>query len=69
MVMFTDGNTTIGPNPSPIAAAARAAGVVIYAIGLNGTGGVDVSALEDWASKPASAYVAITPAPAPARLR
>ena len=61
MVMFTDGNTTIGPNPSPIAAAARAAGVVIYAIGLNGTGGVDVTALEDWASKPASAYVAITP--------
>ena len=61
MVMFTDGNTTAGPNPSPIAAAARAAGVVIYAIGLSGTDGVDVSTLEDWASKPASAYVAVTP--------
>ena len=61
MVMFTDGNTTAGPNPSPIAAAARDAGVVIYTIGLTGTDGVDVSALEDWASKPASAYVAITP--------
>ena len=61
MVMFTDGKTTAGPNPSPIAAAARAAGVVIYAIGLSGSDGVDVSALEDWASKPASAYVAITP--------
>ncbi|MGN0624921.1 MAG: VWA domain-containing protein [Oscillospiraceae bacterium] len=61
MVMFTDGQTTAGPNPSPIAAAARAAGVVIYAIGLSGSGGVDAAALEDWASKPASAYVAITP--------
>lgn len=61
MAMFTDGQSTAGPNPSPIAAAARAAGVVIYAIGLSGSGGVDVSALEDWASKPASAYVAITP--------
>ena len=61
MVMFTDGQTTAGPNPSPIAAAARAAGVVIYAIGLSGSSGVDASALEDWASKPSSAYVAITP--------
>ena len=61
MVMFTDGETTVGPDPSPIAAAARAAGVIIYAIGLSERGGVDVSALEDWASKPASSYVAITP--------
>lgn len=61
MVMFTDGVTTAGPDPSPIAAAARAAGVIIYAIGLSGSDGVDASALEDWASKPASAYVAITP--------
>lgn len=61
MVLFTDGKTTTGPNPSPIAAAARAAGAVIYAIGLSGSNGVDASALEDWASKPSSAYVAITP--------
>ena len=61
MVMFTDGQTTAGPNPSPIAAAARTAGAIIYAIGLSGSGGVDAAALEDWASKPASAYVAITP--------
>ena len=61
MVMFTDGQTTAGPDPSPLAAAARAAGTVIYAIGLSGNDGVDTAALEDWASKPASAYVAITP--------
>lgn len=59
--MFTDGETTAGPDPSPVAAAARAAGIIIYAIGLSGSGGVDVAALEDWASKPSSAYVAITP--------
>ena len=61
MVMFTDGQTTAGSDPSPIAAAARAAGVVIYAIGLSGRNSVDEDALEDWASKPASSYVAITP--------
>lgn len=61
MVMFTDGETTTGPDPSPVAAAARAAGIIIYAIGLSGSGGVDAAALEDWASKPSSAYVAITP--------
>lgn len=61
MVMFTDGETTAGPDPSPFAAAARAAGTIIYAIGLSGSDGVDADALEDWASKPASAYVAITP--------
>lgn len=61
MVMFTDGKTTAGPNPSPVAQAARDAGTIIYAIGLSGTDGVDASALEDWASKPASSYVAITP--------
>ncbi len=61
MVMFTDGQTTAGPDPSPIAAAARGTGTIIYAIGLSGNSGVDAAALEDWASKPASAYVAITP--------
>ena len=38
MVMFTDGETTAGPDPSPVAAAARAAGIIIYAIGLSGSG-------------------------------
>ena len=61
VVMFTDGKTTAGPNPSPVAAAIRTAGAVIYAIGLSGSDGVDVAALEDWASKPSIAYVAITP--------
>lgn len=61
MVLFTDGKTTAGPDPNPIAAAAKAQGVTIYCIGLSGTGGIDEQALKDWASAPASAYVAITP--------
>ena len=61
MVMFTDGKTTTGADPSPVAAAARAAGTIIYCIGLSGSDGIDVNTLEDWASKPASSYVAITP--------
>lgn len=61
MVLFTDGVTTVGGDPTPIAAAAKAQGTIIYAIGLSGTDGVDPAALESWASSPASAYVVITP--------
>ena len=61
MVMFTDGLTTTGPDPAAVAAAAKAQGTIIYVIGLSGNGGIDVSALESWASPPASTHVAITP--------
>lgn len=61
MVMFTDGVTTAGGDPNTIATAAKAQGVIIYCIGLSGNGGVDVQALNDWASDPDSSYVAITP--------
>ena len=61
MIMFTDGRTTAGANPNPVAEAAKAQGVIIYCIGLSGNGGLDEQALRDWASDPDSAYVAITP--------
>lgn len=61
IVLFTDGETTVGPDPSPVAAAARAAGTVIYAIGLLGSDGVDEAALKDWASDPDADHVAVTP--------
>lgn len=61
MIMFTDGKTTAGANPNPIATAAKAQGIIIYCIGLSGNGGIDEQALRDWASDPDSAYVAITP--------
>lgn len=61
MVMFTDGKTTAGQPPAPIAEAAKAQGVIIYCIGLSGNGGIDEQALKDWASDPDYAYVSITP--------
>ncbi len=61
MVMFTDGFTTAGPNPTPITTAIKAQGITIYVIGLSGNGGIDVQALNDWSSDPDSAFVAITP--------
>ena len=47
MALFTDGNTTAGDPPAPVAAAARAQGIVIFCIGLVGSGGVDVTALNE----------------------
>ena len=61
MVMFTDGFTTAGPNPTPITTAIKAQGITIYVIGLSGNGGIDIQALNDWSSDPDSAFVAITP--------
>lgn len=61
MVMFTDGKTTAGGDANTVATSAKAQGVVIYCIGLEGNGGVDAQALRDWASDPDSAYVAISP--------
>lgn len=61
IVLFTDGNTTAGPNPTPIAMAAKDDGITIYCIGLDGSGGLDVTALETWASAPPASYVLITP--------
>ena len=61
IVMFTDGNTTAGAPPAPVAAAARAQGIIIYCIGLVGSDGVDVSALNEWATDPDATNVAVTP--------
>lgn len=64
IVMFTDGVTTEGADPLIAATAAKAAGNTIYAIGLEGTGGVDETALESWVTTPASTHLAIAPTPA-----
>lgn len=61
IVMFTDRKTTAGSPPAPVAAAARAAGVIIYCIGLIGSDGIDVSVLNDWATDPDASHVAVTP--------
>ena len=61
IVMFTDGKTTAGPPPAPVAAAARASGIIIYCIGLIGSDGIDVNTLNDWATDPDASHVAVTP--------
>ena len=61
IVMFTDGKTTAGPPPAPVAAAARASGIIIYCIGLIGSDGIDVNVLNDWATDPDASHVAVTP--------
>lgn len=44
-----------------MAAAARAAGIIIYCIGLIGQDGIDVAVLNDWATDPDASHVAVTP--------
>lgn len=61
IVLFTDGKTTAGPPPAPVAAAARAKGIIIYCIGLVGSDGVDVATLDNWATDPSATHVAVTP--------
>lgn len=63
IILFTDGETTVGPNPSINAQLAKDAGIDIYCIGLEGNSGIDVNALNDWASDPDSTYVYIAPTP------
>ena len=61
IVLFTDGRTTAGAPPAPVAAAARAAGCVIWCIGLTGSDGLDLGALNDWATDPDASHVAVAP--------
>ena len=61
IVMFTDGNTTAGAPPAPVAAEARSRGIIIYCIGLVGSDGVDVNRLNEWATAPSASHVAVTP--------
>ncbi len=61
IVMFTNGKTTAGLPPAPVAAAARASGIIIYCIGLIGSDGIDVNVLNDWATDPDASHVAVTP--------
>ena len=61
LVMFTDGYTTAGGNPIPITDAAKANDTLIYSIGLIGSTGLNVEALNNWSSTPSSSYVVITP--------
>ncbi len=63
IIMFTDGKTTEGTDPSIEAALARSMGITIYCIGLIGDTGIDINALNDWATDPDSAHVVVAPTP------
>ena len=64
LVLFTDGETTAGPDAGPEAAALRAEGVVIYCIGLQGSRGIDQATLNEWATDPDESHVAVAPSDA-----
>ena len=61
IVLFTDGNTTTGLPPAPLAQAARDKGIIIYCIGLIGSDGLDEDTLNEWATPPAATHVSVTP--------
>ncbi len=61
IVMITDGKTTIGQDASPIVNSAKAMGIKIYCLGLLGNGGINEKALYDWASRPVTKYMSISP--------
>ena len=61
VVMFTDGEPTVGPDPSPVAAELRSQGIEIWCIGLVGTDGVNVDSLNDWATPPPAEHVRVSP--------
>ncbi len=57
LVIFTDGETTVGGDPAPIARKLRERGVEVYCVGLVGRTGLDRTMLEQWASAPADRHV------------
>ena len=59
LLLFTDGQTTAGPDPVPAAEKLKAAGVTIYCIGLN----APEELLNRWVSAPAECHRARADAP------
>ncbi len=64
IVMFTDGITSAGGDANAVATAAKEQGVTIYEIGIEGSEGIFLPNLNEWASDPDTAYVAVTPSDA-----
>lgn len=62
LIMFTDGDTTIGAPAGPAAQAAKDAGIEIYCVGLGDVTDF-IDNLNDWASDPTSSHVIVAPTP------
>lgn len=61
VILFTDGEPTIGPDPTPVAERLRSKGAEIYCIGFEGSDGINIELLNTWASAPADEHVLIAP--------
>lgn len=61
VILFTDGEPTIGPDPTPVAERLRGKGAEIYCIGFEGSDGINIELLNTWASAPADEHVLIAP--------
>ena len=57
LILFTDGQTTAGPDPAPEAEALKQEGVSIYCVGL----GAPEEVLAGWSSAPAEHHVVLAP--------
>lgn len=60
LVIFTDGETTVGGDPAPVARALREKGIEIYCVGLVGRTGLDEKTLCSWGSTPSDRHVVAT---------
>lgn len=60
IVMFTDGITTIGKEPSIFANIAKERGITIYSIGLIGQTGIDTNALNSFAINQGNSHIIVT---------
>ncbi len=60
LVIFTDGETTVGGDPAPVARSLRDKGVEIYCVGLVGRTGLDEATLCSWGSAPSDRHVVTT---------
>ena len=55
VILFTDGEPTIGPDPTPVAERLRSKGAEIYCIGFEGSDGINIELLNAWpAPRPTS---------------
>ncbi len=64
IVMFTDGQSTVGGSAVAITDAAKAQGVIIYCIVLAGQDGTNVPAASQWVSTPVASFLSVAPSDA-----
>lgn len=61
IVMFTDGQSTVGGSALAITDAAKAQGIAIYCIVLKSSFGTDIPTAALWVTQPASSFLSVAP--------